>query len=43
LISRGRRRFASLAEARMAVFTYVEAWYNPLRLHSALGYKSPAA
>jgi putative transposase len=38
-----RRRFASQAEARMAVFTYVEAWYNPLRLHSALGYKSPAA
>ena len=27
----------------MAVFTYVEAWDNPLRLHSALGYKSPAA
>jgi putative transposase len=38
-----RRRFASQAEARMAVFTYIEAWYNPLRLHSALGYKSPAA
>lgn len=38
-----RRRFTSQAEARMAVFTYVEAWYNPLRLHSALGYKSPAA
>jgi putative transposase len=37
-----RRRFASQAEARMAVFTYVEAWYNPLRLHSALGYRSPA-
>lgn len=37
-----RRRFASQTEARMAVFTYVEAWYNPLRLHSALGYKSPA-
>jgi putative transposase len=38
-----RRRFASLAEARMAVFSYVEGWYNPARLHSALGYRSPIA
>ena len=38
-----RRRFASRAEARMAVFSYIEGWYNPLRLHSALGYKSPTA
>jgi putative transposase len=38
-----RRRFASQADARMAVFSYIEGWYNPLRLHSALGYKSPAA
>jgi putative transposase len=36
-----RRRFASQAEARMAVFSYVEGWYNPVRLHSALGYRSP--
>jgi putative transposase len=36
-----RRRFASQAEARMAVFSYVEGWYNPARLHSALGYRSP--
>ena len=36
-----RRRFASQAEARMACFTFIEAWYNPLRLHSALGYRSP--
>ena len=36
-----RRRFASQAEARMAVFSYLESWYNPLRLHSALGYRSP--
>lgn len=36
-----RRRFASQAEARMAVFSFVEGWYNPLRLHSALGYRSP--
>ena len=36
-----RRRFASQAEARMAGFSYIEGWYNPVRLHSALGYRSP--
>ena len=24
-----------------AVFSFVEGWYNPVRLHSALGYRSP--
>ena len=38
-----RRRFASQAEARMACFSYIEGWYNPVRLHSALGYCSPMA
>jgi putative transposase len=36
-----RRRFASQIEARTAAFSYIESWYNPLRLHSALGYRSP--
>ena len=36
-----RRRFRSQAEARMAVFSYIEGFYNLLRLHSALGYRSP--
>ena len=36
-----RRRFASQAEAKMACFSYIEGWYNPVRLHSALGYQSP--
>ncbi|MGE3703387.1 MAG: IS3 family transposase, partial [Hyphomicrobiaceae bacterium] len=36
-----RRRFASQVEARMAVFSYIEGFYNPVRLHSALGYRSP--
>ncbi len=36
-----RRSFSSQAEARMACFTYIEAFYNPLRLHSGLGYRSP--
>ena len=25
----------------MAVFSYIEGWYNPRRRHSALGYLSP--
>jgi putative transposase len=36
-----RRRFHSQAEARMAIFTFVEGWYNPRRRHSALDYLSP--
>jgi putative transposase len=37
-----RRRFATKAEARMAVFSFIEGWYNPRRRHSALDYLSPA-
>ncbi len=36
-----RRRFTSQAEARMACFSYLEGWYNPVRLHSSLGSRSP--
>ncbi|MFH1609827.1 MAG: IS3 family transposase [Candidatus Bipolaricaulota bacterium] len=36
-----RRCFRTRAEARMAVFRYIEGWYNPRRRHSALGYDSP--
>ena len=36
------RRFQGRAEAQMAVFDFLEAWYNPRRRHSALGYLSPA-
>ncbi len=38
-----RRRFATHAEARLAIFRYVEGWYNPHRRHSALGQQSPLA
>ena len=38
-----RRRFTSQAEARMACFSFTEGWYNPVRLHSSLGYRSPMA
>lgn len=37
-----RTRFASRAQARTAIFEYIEAWYNRCRLHSGLGYRSPA-
>jgi putative transposase len=36
-----RRKFKTKAEARMAVFQFIEGWYNPGRRHSALGYTSP--
>ncbi len=36
-----RTSWKSREQARLAVFRYIEAFYNPLRRHSALGYKSP--
>ncbi len=36
-----RASYRSRSEARMAVFDYIEGWYNPHRRHSALGYQSP--
>ena len=36
-----RRRFKNQAEARMAVFEFIEGFYNPRRRHSSLGYLSP--
>ena len=35
------RRFATLAEARTAIFDYIESFYNRTRLHSSLDYLSP--
>lgn len=37
-----RQRFPTPTEARLAVFDFLEGWYNPHRRHSALGYLSPA-
>ena len=37
------RRFASQAKARLACVSFVEGWYNPVHLHSGLGYRSPNA
>jgi len=35
------RKFATRAEARTAVFDYIETFYNRTRLHSSLGFVSP--
>lgn len=34
---------ATRAQARSMVFDYIETFYNPVRLHSALGFQSPVA
>jgi len=36
-----RRHFATRAQARAAIFEWIEVFYNRTRLHSALGYQSP--
>ena len=36
-----RRSFRTQAEARTAIFQFLEGWYNTRRRHSALGYLSP--
>jgi transposase InsO family protein len=35
------QRFATRAEARNAIFNYIETFYNRTRLHSSLDYRSP--
>ena len=37
-----RRSFKSQREASIAIFEFIEGWYNPKRRHSALGYLSPS-
>jgi putative transposase len=36
-----RSRFTSRDQARLAVFDYIETFYNPRRRHSSLGQRSP--
>jgi putative transposase len=36
-----RRSWQTKTEARLALFTWIEGWYNPRRRHSALSYLSP--
>ena len=33
--------WATRADARLAIFEFIEAWYNRERRHSSLGYRSP--
>ena len=36
------QNFATRAAAKHCVFAYIEGWYNTTRMHSSLGYQSPA-
>jgi transposase InsO family protein len=36
-----RRHFQTRAEARLAIFDFIEVFYNRQRLHSSPGYRSP--
>ena len=38
-----RTNFKTRSEAATAVFDYIEVFYNRKRMHSALGYRSPAS
>lgn len=36
-----RTKWTTREQARAAIYTYIETWYNSQRLHSTLGYLSP--
>ena len=36
-----RKRFSTRAEAKIAVFDFIEGFYNPRRRHSSIGHMSP--
>jgi putative transposase len=35
------QEYNTIEQAKLAVFEYIEIWYNRKRLHSSLGYKTP--
>jgi hypothetical protein len=35
-VARGKK-----TEARLAIFTWIESWYNPHRRHNSIGLRSP--
>ncbi|QUF08304.1 IS3 family transposase [Actinosynnema pretiosum subsp. pretiosum] len=37
-----RQPWPTRTSAHKAIFEYIEGWYNTRRLHSSLGYLSPA-
>ena len=38
-----RRCFRTYKETRLAIFEYIEGWYNPHRRHSSIAYHAPMA
>ena len=38
-----RQSFRTHKEARLAIFSYIEGWYNPHRRHSSIAYYAPIA
>mgnify|MGYP006102039591 FL=1 len=36
------QEYKTIEQAKLAVFEYIEVWYNRKRLHSSLGYKTLA-
>ena len=38
-----RRCFRTHKEAQLAIFSYIEGWYNPHRRHSSIAYHAPMA
>jgi putative transposase len=36
-----RQSLRTVEEAKMAIFEYIEGWYNSQRRHSGIGYRSP--
>ena len=36
-----RRSWQTKGEVRLAIFAWIESWYNPLRRHCGLGQRSP--
>ncbi|MEM9969240.1 MAG: IS3 family transposase, partial [Pseudomonadota bacterium] len=38
-----RRSWQTRRDAELAIFQYINGFYNPRRRHSALGWKSPVA
>ena len=37
-----RKEYKNIQEAKIEIFDYIEVFYNSQRLHSALGYRTPA-
>jgi putative transposase len=37
-----RTSFRTREEADLALFRYIDGWYNPTRIQKALGWRSPA-